>query len=275
MSVGHSSYRDVLAEIDDSGLLAQLFDGSVRIPDDCDQPPGSYGFPPALVPLWSEGSGPSYWGVWRHWFGCRPPSFVRMSLEDGHRVREVARTVAQLVRVVVLELVVTADELTEPIRAFATACGVDDLEEIDAISLESGDDPRGLARLPAFASRTPLSVMTDTSGYDGDFPRSVEVAGHGRWDEVSPFECDQATSAWAHGSSSAPAWFQAKPALVFEDAMARRDLHSAWMALNSPGWRFSSAKEAVGRLAAAAGDASFTRLARAWAAEPSERFGGY
>lgn len=42
-----------------------------------DSPPKWYGFPPALIPIWSEASGDETWGYWKHWFIDRPGTFVQ------------------------------------------------------------------------------------------------------------------------------------------------------------------------------------------------------
>src|SRR4051794_2545699 len=54
-----------------------------------------HGFPPALVPIWSDGSGPSYLGLWKHWFSARPISCVRQYVGLGHLTVEIARTEEQ------------------------------------------------------------------------------------------------------------------------------------------------------------------------------------
>jgi hypothetical protein len=36
-----------------------------------------YGFPPALIPIWSDGSWPIYIGYWKHWFVDRGEIGVR------------------------------------------------------------------------------------------------------------------------------------------------------------------------------------------------------
>src|SRR6516165_4324004 len=66
-------------------------------------PAGDYGFPPALIPLWSDGSMPEYIGYWQHWFVPRKPVLVKCDVESGYYVTEIARSFDQLLRPIALE----------------------------------------------------------------------------------------------------------------------------------------------------------------------------
>ena len=69
--------------------------GRLRLPvSGVTYPPSWYGYPPALIPIWSEGF--VYVGLWKHWFTERPLSFVRVYVRAGHTVVEIARTPEQL-----------------------------------------------------------------------------------------------------------------------------------------------------------------------------------
>lgn len=69
--------------------VADCAAGRIRLPLGAMRSPAEwYGFPPVLIPIWRDGSGPNYIGVWKHWFTDRPvthsdsdsaPSIVRRS----------------------------------------------------------------------------------------------------------------------------------------------------------------------------------------------------
>ena len=81
-------------------------------------PAGWYGFPPALVPIWSEGSGPNYIGIWKHWFTERPWSFVQMYVGADRKTIEIARTQEQLLSVIAMMAIMQMMELAHPWRNF-------------------------------------------------------------------------------------------------------------------------------------------------------------
>ena len=76
--------------------------GEVRLPfPDVSVPYETFGFLPALLPLWS-GRGAQQTGVWMHWFSDRVPTYVEVSVEDENSVREIARTFEQFACDIVL-----------------------------------------------------------------------------------------------------------------------------------------------------------------------------
>lgn len=109
-----------------------------------------YGFPPALVPILSDGTWPLYVGLWKHWFVPRQPSFVELNVNLDHKVEEVARDDRQLAALMLLRLIVLRDGIDEDVRRLAARLGVgdDDLARLDAHTPEHADFPR-----PAAAAR--------------------------------------------------------------------------------------------------------------------------
>lgn len=60
---------------------------------------------------------------------------------------------------------------------------------------------------------------------------------------------------------------------VFNHCLAQRDYLGVWMTLNSSGWTFLTAKDALHRLAAESGASGLDLLAAAWSAVPHEKNG--
>jgi hypothetical protein len=246
--------------------ICRAFEGRLVLPGGAwEQPPHSAGFPPALIPIW--GSGLTYIGLWKHWFGTRSPSFVRVSIEDAFRVDEIAMSEEQLVAVVALQAVCAAEGIDGELERFASEVQFEALPQVLGCAEATGDDIAGLRTLSMFAGNLPAESRPLPHEYLGTFPTEHEPPKRG-WNSVTPLECQYRLPA------DRPIWFD-DPIVGFEGAMERGNLQSAWLCMNSHGWSYGAAKGALTRLSLASGDLDFNRLRTAWCAEQSEEFGGF
>ena len=133
-----------------------------------------YGFPPALLPFWSDGSSPSYIGFWKHWFSNRKVSIVNFYVEEG-RAYEIARNLDQFPWTELLRIYDVA-ELAANSKKFANEFGIQDISPLDKITDDTGDLPEGLLRLQAFSQDAPLQCFPDSKDYLGDFPNENTIA---------------------------------------------------------------------------------------------------
>ncbi|AUH64619.1 hypothetical protein [Paracoccus zhejiangensis] len=236
-----------------------------------DAPPGWYGYPPALIPLLSDGSLPSYLGLWKHWFIAREPSFATLSVSDDHRTDEIARTEGQLSEWLVAKLIVAADEVSDDVRDLANALDVSDLAAIDQVTVETGDEAKGLAKLPAFATNTPLA-SADIATYDGGFAVPGREDGAYRcYFDYNPevIQTIPDHPEWLHPQSDKPA--------LFRQYFDRGEFGPAWLTLNGTGWLFTEAALALEQLAGAppAAEGLFKQMAEIWIAQAKDYPGGY
>jgi hypothetical protein len=241
-----------------------------------DAPTGWYVFPPALIPLWSNGSSPYYIGYWRHWFVRREPCFVLMYVE-AHCASQIARTPEQLYCYLAMESITTEDGISKDLERFAHEVGLADLEELDRVTLVSGDDPRGFRQLRPFVERTPLESVASLDEYTGDFPTGDFSGTRAWWRASCSWEIpDEVFVRWPDGKERPP-WLRAgrDNKAVFAALLRDGDLAGAWLTLNSTGWRMSDARQAVGDLRLAAHDVAFDLLAETWLAVADESAGGY
>lgn len=236
-----------------------------------------YGFPPALIPLWSEPSGPSYHGYWKHWFIERELTYVRMYVEWPIAL-ELARTPAQLFALVAIRAIVETDAVTPQVAAFAAAVGIGNLDQIDAVSLDTGDDAPGLVRLDQFAADAPLACFSDPASYGGSFPLSTQPPGADALARTSQFELDADVLAGWLGDAGCPPWLSTRPQsrlALCRSYLAQGAFGLAWLTINARGWSIADARTAVAELAAAAGDPRFEVLASAWLSVANDSAGGY
>jgi len=258
--------------------------GTITLPPyNRETPFDAYGFLPALLPLWI-GDGPSYTGYWKHWFGTRHMTLVEVTVENNRRTQEVARDFGQLA----CELVVYAARAargerargqTPQVKAFGARVGIgeDELGQIEQIAQEWGIEPAGLLSLPRFASAPPLACFTteeDYTGYTGDFPHDGMALDEGTLRNMCTPEASRELNARIAALPFAPPWFTTnEQAPVFRQLLGEKDYLGAWMSLNSNGWRFLEAMDALDELARVSAVPGLDLLAEAWAAVPHEKNG--
>lgn len=211
----------------------------------------SYGFPPALLPLWSYSSGPSYIGVLHHWFGHRKTTFGRYDIET-RQLTEVARSPDQLRVWIVFDFLSNVPDADE-VAAFAESVELCTPSELGAF-FEHYDEVKELVKHPVFKGRLPLDMaQTFTSGYSGDFPNDQSDLRRYCQSEVSMKDRDQ--------FANIPPWFgeRDKPEL-FRELLDSNDYSGAWFCLNSIGWKYSQAKLALRELSDVSGIEGLTLL---------------
>ena len=258
----------------------------VKLPEDLFHPPlFDVGFPPALIPLWGERANLTHLGLWKHWFvPGRQPSYVRFGVEGEGYVSELGRNFEQFVRILLVELMGEDEEVHDDIATFAEIVGVDDVEELFQFTYETGPYVGALVTLPQFGADSPLACFRnyhgfsksgvgeaqDGLGYQGDFPHSNMSLTSESLSKVCGFEIrsKMLQERIAELSFKIPAWLNTnEQAHVFYELLEQNDLSGAWLSLNSSGWLFSEAREAILALAEQAQDANFSLLAKAWVEE--------
>lgn len=260
-----------------AATLAACADGSIPVPLCTLQAPAYwYVYPPVLTPVWSDGGGPSYIGYWKHWFVEREPCFVEMYVEGGCMAREIARTPAQLFAVIAMRAISLDDGVTPELERFASAVGLDCLAELDALSLDVGDDLAAFAAAEVFKTQTPLESMPSSAlPYTGGFPDASNPAP-GWWHRSCSFETALQAMPAPPGVEL-PAWFdpQQDKNTLFQGFLAAGKLDCAWLTLNSTGWSIADARRAIVQLQDRACDEAFDRMAMAWLAVADISAGGY
>lgn len=239
--------------------------GAIALPSAFAEAPACwYGFPPALIPLWSESSGPCYFGYWKHWFIEREPTFVQMYVESSLTL-EVARNPGQLFALAAIRAIVECDQVSPRVAAFAAAVGIDNLCQIDTVSLDTGDGMPGLLRLDQFAADLPRECLRDASSNNGQFPASALAPVAAALARTSQYELD-ALADWLAGPDCPP-WLSTRTGCRLALCRAYIEQHEfglAWLAINAHGWTIADLRIAIAELAAAAADPQFDALASAW-----------
>lgn len=262
-------YQQVLRCLGVPQLALQSAAGTVELPLDLTIPFHHYGFPPALLPLWSTEAA-IYHGYWKHWFCPRKLTVVEMDVSQKRETREIARDFSQLIRQMTLLSISWSEGVTPAIRASTaqTSIGDQEVKLMEKAITVSGDHPQGWLTLPGFAEDPPLPCVPDGLGYHGDFPFRGMALTEDNVRHICTFEVDDALRREIVSLSFAPPWFLTdEQAPVFERLLGRSDHAGAWMSLNSTGWRFEEAKEALRELGRQVDVPDFGLLVDAWISE--------
>ena len=239
-----------------------------------------YGYPPALIPLWGDPGGlygPSYLGVWKHWFCDRALTFVRFHVWADPLAIEVARTPEQFLSIAAIRSIFAHDGVTQDLTEFAARVGLSDLAEIDLVCVREGDDPLAFREIECFRQETPLESVEDSSNYDGDFPINDFSLGTNWLQKACRCELSEANQAVVDSMENVPPWLDAeqdKPTL-FSELVRAGDLAGAWLTLNSTGWKIREARDAIQLLDRHAESPEFSNLANAWLDVADPAVGGY
>jgi hypothetical protein len=275
----NTPYRDILTLLNLPSSIIKCAAGEIRPPlATLDAPAAWYGFPPALIPVWSDGSGPTYIGYWKHWFVNREPCFVNMYVGAGRLTVEVARTVEQVFCLVSMMSISVRDGVETNLERFAKEVGVCNLDQIDLVSLATGDDPKGFLGIDQFKGNVPFESVGDPRDYTGHFPTGDFNGSRAWWVESCTFEIPQEIlDSWPHNVVK-PAWLAEGPRTrkdLFNEYLCVGNFANAWLTLNSSGWSISDARVAIADLSSEAKNAQFSVLAEAWLDVADESAGGY
>ena len=274
-----NSYAKVFDSLNFPPSIKRCAEGKIAPPLATFKAPADwYGFPPALIPIWSEGSRPTYIGIWKHWFIEREPSFVKMYVGAERATIEIARTAEQLFSFVVMMSISERDGVESDLVAFAKEVDIPNLEQIDAVSRVSGDEAHGLIMIDQFKNETPFESVSAIADYSGGFPTGDFDNSNSWWMKACSFEFSpEVLAAWP-SSLSKPAWiadFGKEKLELFNDYLSVNNFDKAWLTLNSTGWTIRDARIAISDLGAKAKDCRFNLLVDAWLSVADESAGGY
>lgn len=284
-----SLYRRVLEQAQvPSTVIHMTFGGQYTPQRDTEPPLDTYGFVPALLPLWA-GRGPMYTGYWKHWFSTRQMTVVEVMVEEGRCTREVARSQEQLFCEIVLSAMGDAGGMTDNIRGFGKRVDLSpaEMEQIESLWNDWGCEREGLLEMAAFSANPPLACLDGEEHYSrctGDFPYDGKSLDEAALRTLCTFEVSHEQLPALAALPYAPPWFPAalqKPVSqtdspqepVFNYCLSLKDYSGAWLSLNSSGWTFLTAKAALHRLAEESKEAGLDLLAAAWSAVPHEKNG--
>lgn len=147
-------YVDFLRKHGYSKEIVRLAEGGIDVPKYTFKAPADpvFGFPPVLIPLWSNSAWPGYIGISKHWFGPAHESFVQFFVEDLSFV-EIARSFQQLKAWMVYDFLCNVPDFDE-VGKFANSIGFCAPEEVAAI-FEGVSDVQDLTKLSVFGLDMP------------------------------------------------------------------------------------------------------------------------
>ena len=141
---------------------------------------------------------------------------------------------------------------------------------------DRANEHEDLADLPAFVGDPPLIVCADPSSYSGDFPHDDEPSTAEGLRHTCTKEIPMCRQEELFNDPKAPPWFRTKKQKpLFYELLGEGDFESAWLSLNSNGWSFADARQALTDLVTESQKPGLDLLLQAWGSYDHERFGGY
>ena len=230
-----------------------------------DQPACCYGFPPAMIPIWSNPDAMIYTSYWKHWFTKRVPAFVKVFPQINFGVKEISRSFNQLYQYLIIQEICVEDELTDDVLKLSVKLGVNNIRELDNLTLDTGDDPVGLLELPEFQKDAPLFCYKDTTLYQGDFPHENMNLIESNLTQICSLEVKEALNKKIQSLPNCPDWLKnTNKEELFDKYLNNKEFSNAWFTLNSHGWLFKDTKKALQALGKAVDDSKFHALVEAW-----------
>lgn len=220
-----------------------------------------YSHPPALIPLFI-GEGASYIGLLKHWFVERKLTFVKYALEWEYML-ERARTADQLFTLMVLEMDMITEEITDEIIAFTKSIDFTNPKIIDDFAIEFGDNPKYLKKLIFLNQDTPLMYLENLEDYTGDYPTSEKILNAKAIVKACSYEIANKES--LQNIEHIPQWLSdTNKQKLFDQYIISNELGKAWLTLNSTGWKLEDVAKALKRLIELTDDTTFHLVAEHW-----------
>lgn len=221
------TYGSLLTELGYSGNILKAHAGDFSVPSFTIDAPfkGAYGFPPIIVPLWSNGAWPGYIGISTKWFGMKEEGFLSY-YSESQIISEIAKSFEQLAAWLTFDFLCNIPNESE-VGRFAESIGLCRPGEVERY-FDGCSDINDLSRLAVFKS---------------DLPQAV-VGGRG---------------------NVQPAWVQKgvnKNRVM--SLLDNGDFVGAWYAINSPGLSRGEIRNFLDIIAPFAEDERFFHLVECW-----------
>lgn len=258
---------NILKAISADERVIQLYQDTINIPhvEDAYRPFNDkwYDHPPMLLPVFIDYSFPILKGFTLHPFSKRESSFVTYDLEVNYML-EKARTADQLISMMLLEMDMIEEGISEEMRAFAQMMDFTQVDEIDAFAEEFGDDPKHFGKLPFWDHKQPLTYLSPAVAYDGEFISSYKqlrteaIADACSFEIVDKYKVlpEVQNVPWLSNTSNGVE--------LFEKFMRDGNHYHAWLSLNRSDWIKEARVSALKKLEVEADNSLLSLIVENW-----------
>lgn len=222
-------------------------------------PENTYNFLPAMIPLWHEDS--QTVGYWVHWLiPERKPILGIMTPEDEYRFTPMASDFFQLLVKYLFKAIVLNEGVPEKTHELIQNLGISksDVDRMVELS-EDGDFDLNILPLLDCTKERPRRHETIFQDFKDSFVCSVEL------EEEEINESYKLGLFWLKSDD---------PEGDFQKLVEQGEFVKAWLLLNSNGWLFSSAKNALKKLIKEYDDPLFHQAGNLWINCGHDRYGG-
>lgn len=257
--------QEIFKRLNLNDNLLEMVNGNIDIPylDRFNNPEGYwYPHPPALVPVFL-GHGAFYYGLLNHFFFKRDKIFVEYSLEWGYML-EYARNADQFFALMVLDMDMVAEGLDDKILKFCEDIKFKEFKQVDEFADSYGNITDDYDKLVHLTNNTPLTYVQSLDLYNGDYPSSEKLFNPTQISNCCTFEI--ASGEYLNKIDTLPRWFKKEIPQneLFNIYLENNDLKSAWLTLNSTGWKLKDVAEGLGILITKTDDSLFHLIATNW-----------
>ncbi len=219
-----------------------------------------YPHPPCLIPLFL-GYGASYKGFLLHFFNDRDITFIEYNLENGY-FYEIAKNTDQLITLLILNMIIIKDEVSDDIVKFSMQLDFENLKEVDHFSLEYGDNPKDFDKLVFFNKEMPSKYID--KGYSNDYPSTLTSINESILKNSCSFEIINKKS--LNDINDIPKWLQptSNKKELFNTFISNNQFKEAWLTLNSHEWKLIDVVEGLNILKTKTDNQLFHLVADNW-----------
>lgn len=256
--------QEIFRHLNLNDNLLKMVNGDIDIPylDRFNNTGYSYPHPPALVPIFL-GHGAFYYGLLNHFFFKREKILVEYSLEWGYML-EYARNSDQFFAQVVLDMDMVAEGLNDKILKFCEDVEFKEFKQVDEFADSYGNITKDYNKLVHLINNTPLTYVQSLELYNGDYPSSERLFNPAQISNCCTFEI--ANVSYLDKIHNLPRWFKKEIPQneLFNIYLENNDLKSAWLTLNSTGWKLKDVVEGLSILITKTDDPLFHLVATNW-----------
>ncbi len=220
-------YEILMRELGFEQLILDAYNGKVKMPKYSLDAPFDpvYGFPPALIPIWSSRAWPGYVGIVTSWFGGTEHGFVRY-FSEGQTMSEIALTFDQLKAWLAFEFLCEIPDENE-VGDFAEAIGLCARDRVEDYFSDCADFS-DLIKLDEFKSNPPKYLVNGSR-------------------------------------DSQPSWVQQTVnKKEISNLIEIGDYQQAWNCINSPGLERRDIVDLIEKIAPYSNNARFYKLIECW-----------
>lgn len=225
-----------------------------------------YAFPPFFIPIFVDQGEPGYYGIVNHFFIERERTFAFLSLDAGYAWEE-ARTAEQYFADLILQMIVSEEQITSEIKNFTKEINYDPTELLWKFlnsNKFNGSTLESYHNLEIFSKNLPFTYALEPNLYKGEFPSSRSGINFDNLGKACMFEINKNVDIKPFKSEYPWLNENIPKKILFENYFENNELDRAWLTLNSSGWLLEDVASSLEKLKTKTDEKLFHLVANNW-----------